>query len=201
MRGNTHCRHRSVREEVKRASSSGLLPLTERNEWGQFFGYVRVEWQADGREMRLLADFVYSDQNNFDWDAPTGAYVDGASIPQFLWSAVGSPFIGKYRLASVVHDIACCRKEQPWREVHRMFYYACRCAGVPGLRAKLMFAAVYAFGPKWPDNEREAFPDFTPRQFDALCEWIEEDDPPIEEIERRLFVTTRELDCFKDGSS
>jgi hypothetical protein len=183
---------------VRRAASSGLRPLTDRNEWGQFFGCVRVEWQADGREMRLLEDFVYRDQHDTDWDAPTGADVDGASIPQFLWASVGSPYTGKYRLASVVHDIACCRKERPWRDVHRMFYHACRCAHVPAMRAKLMFAAVYAFGPKWPEDEQRAFPSFTPRQFDALCEWIEATDPPIEAIEDRLFVTGRELDCFKE---
>ena len=30
-----------------------------------------------------------------------------------------------------------------------MFYEACRCGGVPEYKAKVLYAAVYHFGPKW----------------------------------------------------
>ena len=30
-----------------------------------------------------------------------------------------------------------------------MFYEACRCGGVPELQAKVLYAAVYHFGPSW----------------------------------------------------
>jgi hypothetical protein len=81
--------------------------------------------------------------------APAGAEVDGASIPAFLWSGVGSPFVGDYRRATVVHDVECERRQEPHRAVHRMFYEAMLCDGVEAHRAKTMYFAVRVFGPKW----------------------------------------------------
>lgn len=172
-------------------------PCGEKNEWGQFCGRVAVVWQSDGREMRLLEDFLYVDPDGVPWDAPANAYIDGASIPSFLWSAVGSPYTGQYRFASVVHDIACCREVGDWRNVHRMFYKACRCAGVPSIRAKVMYAAVYAFGPKW-GKDALTTRQFTPREFDELYQWIEANDPPIEAIEAWGMPGARKLICFKE---
>lgn len=171
----------------------------ELQSWGRFSGRVVVLWQDDGREMQLLEDFLYIDPQGMDWTAPANAFIDGASIPPSLWGMVGSPYVGKYRLASVVHDIACCRRERPWREVHRMFYYACRCAGVPAIRAKLMFAAMYAFGPKWGIDAQTAR-QFTVREFEALCEWIEAENPTIGAIEAWQRAIVRKLDCFKPGA-
>ena len=80
---------------------------------------------------------------------PAGSVVDGASIPQVFWSLVGGPFEGEYRNASVVHDVACDRKSEPWEAVHLMFYNACRCGGVGEKKAKLLYWAVYLGGPRW----------------------------------------------------
>lgn len=33
-----------------------------------------------------------------------GLIYDGASIPKLFWNLIGSPFTGKYRVASLVHD-------------------------------------------------------------------------------------------------
>jgi hypothetical protein len=83
------------------------------------------------------------------WEAPTGLIVDGASIPMPFWSIIGGPFEGLYREASIVHDAGCCAEMQPWRDVHHMFYNAMRCSGVDWGKAKTMFWAVWAFGPRW----------------------------------------------------
>jgi hypothetical protein len=99
--------------------------------------------------MRLLESFSYIDPYGIEWVAPAGAVVDSASIPKVLWSVVGSPFTGEYRTAAVVHDVACDERKQPWRAVHRMFYNASRCAGVDEVKAKVMYGALYAFGPQW----------------------------------------------------
>ena len=115
----------------------------------RFQGTVVAEWLPDGRRMRLTEPLTYFDERGLAWEAPKGAIVDGASIPQFAWSYIGGPFEGKYRLASVIHDVACDRKTRPWEAVHLAFYSAMVAAGVELSKAKLMFAAVYHFGPRW----------------------------------------------------
>jgi hypothetical protein len=83
------------------------------------------------------------------WIAPKGSIIDGASIPKPFWSVVGGPLDGAYRNASVLHDIACKDKKRPWEDVHLMFYQAMRCSDVPVAKAKMMYWAVYHFGPRW----------------------------------------------------
>src|SRR5262245_29807835 len=63
--------------------------------FGQFIGNVDTRWTTD-RDMELLSDFAYVDPSGRRWDAPKGSRIDGASIPQALWTIVGSPFTGAY---------------------------------------------------------------------------------------------------------
>src|SRR5690606_6494125 len=58
-------------------------------------------------------------------------------------------FEGPYRNASVIHDVACDQKQRPWRDVHRAFYTAMLAAQVDPIKAKIMYGAVYQFGPRW----------------------------------------------------
>lgn len=122
------------------------------NEWGSFEGEVVTTWNKDGRTMTLRAPFAYIAPNKRKWIAPEGRVVDGASIPQWAWSIVGGPLEGAYRDASVIHDIACVDKTQPWESVHMAFYTAMRARGVSEIKAKIMYAAVYHFGPRWPND-------------------------------------------------
>ncbi len=117
--------------------------------WGRFEGRVVAKWLDDGRDMRLVEPFAYVDAADAHWLAPADAVVNGASIPRAFWSVIGGPFAGRFRNASVVHDVACVVRTQGWREVHRMFYEACRCAHAPLLKSKIMYYAVYHFGPRW----------------------------------------------------
>jgi hypothetical protein len=131
-----------------------LIPFGARAvENGHPFGYFperpQLEWLDDGRKMQLLRAFVYIDQRSNSWIAPKDAVVDGASIPPVLWSFVGGPYEGRYRNASIVHDTECDAKSHKWQDVHRMFYYASRAGGVGLIKAWLMYAAVYEFGPRW----------------------------------------------------
>jgi len=116
---------------------------------GRFEGDVITKWNSDGRTMTLMADFTYIDSSGNSWTAKKGAIVDGASIPQWAWSIIGGPFEGNYRPASVIHDIACAEKKRAWRAVHLAFYEAMLTASVSEKTAKIMYAAVYHFGPKW----------------------------------------------------
>ena len=78
--------------------------------------------------------------------------INGASIPKTLWSVVGPPFVGDYRRASVVHDVACEERSAPHEEVHRMFYHAMRADGVSWRKANIMYQAVKRFRPTWSRN-------------------------------------------------
>lgn len=125
------------------AASSG-------QEYGHYEGTVQTEWLPDGRKMRLLAPLLFYDPKGKRWDAPKDWVIDGASIPQPAWSFSGGPFEGKYRNASVIHDVGCDRKVEPWEAVHEVFYYGMLASGVEPWRAKIMYGAVYHFGPRWP---------------------------------------------------
>jgi hypothetical protein len=180
--------------------------------FGKFLGNVVTVWHTPDREMRLLRKFGYRDPTSNLWLAPAGSIIDGASIPRLLWTLVGSPFTGDYRKASVVHDVACTERNRPWEAVHRMFYFACRCGGVGEVRAKIMFAAVFHFGPRWSasnavskETEDEystpavhqtstsrsaasqtillARPSLTEQDLAALTRYIEKNEPSVNDIE------------------
>src|SRR5690348_6841794 len=86
-----------------------------------FSGPIRAQWLHDGRNMKLLEPLTYVDPYCRSWVARAGSVVDGASIPKFAWSIIGGPFEGKYRDASVVHDVACMERSAPWEYVHLVF--------------------------------------------------------------------------------
>jgi hypothetical protein len=123
--------------------------------WGRFTGVVVARWHDDGRSMTLVEPFGYVDPRAVHWDAAAGAVVDGASIPPPFWSLIGGPFEGRFRNASVVHDVACVERSRDWRDVHRMFHDACRCGGVGAALANTMYYAVWHFGPRWRFEERQ----------------------------------------------
>jgi len=117
-----------------------------------FIGEVKTLWlkeEGPDRRMTLIESFAFVDPNGKRWDAPAGHVIDGASIPQFLWSLAGSPYIGDYRRASVLHDVACDAKTEPSKAVHRMFYDAMICDGVSEPQALEFYTAVRLFGPSW----------------------------------------------------
>jgi Protein of unknown function (DUF1353) len=117
--------------------------------YGKFVGTVKTEWIDTGSEMTLLEDFSYIGPDNAEWKCPKGSKIDGASIPQFLWTVIGSPYTGLYRKASVPHDIACQERKKSSDEVHLMFYNACLAAGCSETDAKVLYAGVLIGGPDW----------------------------------------------------
>ena len=118
----------------------------------RFEGEVRTQWlrhRGPDRRMKLLEDFVFVDDAGVRWEARAGSVVDGASIPEFLWGAVGTPYVGDYRRASVLHDVACDQKTRPDKDVHRMFYDAMVADGGSVELAKQMYTGLRLFGPRW----------------------------------------------------
>jgi len=97
----------------------------------------------------LLTSFRYKDPKGLTWSVPSGACVNGASIPKAFWSFIGGPLSGKYVEASIIHDYYCTVKSRPWQETHEAFYYAMRARGVSATKAATMYQAVQKFGPRW----------------------------------------------------
>lgn len=119
--------------------------------FGRFLDPLNVRLLDDGRRMELTQEFRYEDPEKNLWTAPKGIVVDGASIPQALWSVVGGPLSGRYRSATVIHDWYCESQQRDWRSTHKVFYFAMRAGGVSEVKARGMYAAVIAFGPRWGD--------------------------------------------------
>jgi hypothetical protein len=116
---------------------------------------------------------------------------------------MGGPFEGKYRNASVLHDVAYGEHKRPWQDCDRMFYYAMRCSGVGGTEAKTMYYALYKFGHHWKFPIKRGKPvkyegalvargeeipraiPANPAEINQARNWISNTDPSLEQIEQR----------------
>ena len=187
------------------SKSNWIGGAIQTHKWGYYSGYPETRWDPDGRSMTLLNELRYTDPEGILWIAPAGSKVDGASIPRSLWSLMGGPFEGKYRNASVLHDVAYEDKKRPWQDCDRMFYNAMRCSGVSALEAKTMYYSLVRFGHHWKfpikrakavkpselaeqAQPAEEYPRALPvnsQDIDAARSWIQGNDPSLQEIEQR----------------
>lgn len=119
---------------------------------GFYTGRVATEWLCDGRRMKLIEAFCFTDADGMPWPVPPETIVDGASIPRPLWSLIGGPFEGKYRASSVIHDYYCDVRTADWKAVHLVFYRGMLVSGVSWFTAKIMYTAVYYAGPRWNET-------------------------------------------------
>lgn len=134
--------------DAKTPAPAGLAEAAEG--FGKYEGLPpKVALLDEGRTVKLLKPLTYVAESGERWLVETGAIVDGASIPRVFWSLIGGPFEGKYRNASIIHDRFCDLRNRSWDATHRMFYAAMRCSEVGIFKAKVMFYAVYRFGPRW----------------------------------------------------
>lgn len=175
--------------------------LKQKNKWGHYSGYVEARWENDGRNMTLLSELRYTDPDGKVWIAPAGSVVDGASIPRSLWSLMGGPFEGKYRNASVLHDVSYDEKNRPWSECDRMFYNAMRCSGVSAVEAGTMYYALRKFGHHWKAPKAEpvkveseivarAEP-VNQSDINATRDWIRSSNPTPDQIDQRADAGSR----------
>ena len=177
---------------------------TQSHPWGYYSGEVVTRWNTDGRSMTLLRELRYTDPRGIAWVAPAGSVVDGASIPRTLWSFMGGPFEGKYRNASVLHDVSYDQKNRPPQECDRMFYNAMRCSGVGAVEAKTMYYALLRFVWHWKFGIKRAkpvkvgrkmvarataeFPSATAapaNEIEDVRAWIRQTEPSINQIEQQ----------------
>ncbi|MGA7458087.1 MAG: DUF1353 domain-containing protein [Methyloceanibacter sp.] len=118
--------------------------------FGKFIGKFVAEFseEDDGRKVTLMEPYGFIDPYGKEWNVPDGYKTDGASVPAALW-ALYPPFTGNYRSAAVIHDYYCDSEERSWQDTHKVFYFAMRAAHVDESTAKVMYSAVYMFGPRW----------------------------------------------------
>ena len=110
-------------------------------------------------------------------------------MPSALW-ALYPPFTGNYRSAAVIHDFYCDNKERSWQDTHMVFYFAMRAAHVDEKTAKIMYVAVYLFGPRWGPGtgpgQRSAPVKATPEQQEQLVKelqgLVEKDNPDLDSL-------------------
>jgi hypothetical protein len=143
----------------------------------------------DGRTMKVLQPFGYVDSKGLAWDVPAGLVTDGASVPRAFW-ALFPPWTGNYRKAAVIHDHYCTTKARTWQETHNVFYEAMLAEGMSEGLAKVLWAAVYNFGPSWgPGAKKRALPatEAEQRQFMSdLQKWVDAANPTREEIAKAI---------------
>ncbi len=174
--------------------------------FGQFEGDVITRWltdpAGDDRDMELIEPFAYVDPQGKRWEAAVGRTINGATIPGWLWSTIGSPYVGNYRRASVLHDVACEDQTEPSAAVHLMFYHAMRCGGVKLVEAIVMYQAVKTWGASWDvdaaaETSRTIPPPPNQADIDRLRSVVQEviaelgEDAAIEAIEARMSDNSR----------
>lgn len=120
---------------------------------------INVLWLNKGRKAKLLETLLFTDPDGNKWVASKGHIIDGASIPAPFQPLVGTPYGGKYVMASIIHDVACDEKKKPWQKVHQVFYQAMLASGVAPNKARLMYTAVYEGGPRWGKNAEKKLSD------------------------------------------
>lgn len=111
---------------------------------GYFLGRAQLDL-VGARGAILLCDFTFVDSFGVRWEAPTGAMLDGSSIPWLIQRWMGSPWVGLHRFASIPHDVYCASKERPSKKIHYMYYDACRAAGEQ--KAWTMYQGIRFGGP------------------------------------------------------
>jgi hypothetical protein len=181
----------AARAEKKLNKQVAKAKLARAAGWGYFGGEVDARWENDGRTMVLLNELRYTDPYGQVWIAPAGSKVDGASIPRAFWTIMGGPFEGKYRKASVLHDVAYEQQRVAPEEADLMFYNAMRASGVGATTAKTMYYVLLRHGRHW--KHRQALPasdarrptEINPGEVDEIQQWIRSSDPDLNQIQDR----------------
>lgn len=71
---------------------------------------------------------------------------DGASIPRYLWSVMGAPFVGKYRKSAIAHDALYATQITSRAFADLLFLTAMKHEGCSWFSRYTMYIAVRFFG-------------------------------------------------------
>ena len=114
-------------------------------------GYIcdkTIEWRYElalPYRRRLSKDFTfYIDGKKFL--IKRGYRTDGASIPSYAWSIIGSPFTGNYVIPALIHDMLYATNIYTREKSDKIFYDMMRKCGVGYVKANSIYYAVRMFG-------------------------------------------------------
>ncbi|HPM74168.1 MAG TPA: DUF1353 domain-containing protein [Saccharofermentans sp.] len=113
--------------------------------------------QIESREYRLEEDFLYCHRLSTTILIKEGFWFDGASIPVFAWSLVGSPFTGKYTVAALLHDGIFGAELFPRKQCDIIFKEAMEDWQTPWIQRTIMYHAVDKFSwQMWNRHTKES---------------------------------------------
>ena len=142
-------------------------------------------------EFELTKPYSYKDRRGKVWTVPAGTVVNGASIPQAVWSGIGGPWSGKYRNAAVLHDYMVEERIKSSDFVHRVFFEAMEDSGVGWTLRQTIYLAVKSFGPQWEDasgfiQPQIVRPEFDQKKFNELLKKVNKRKMTVDEIDSVL---------------
>lgn len=105
-----------------------------------------LEMLFDGVHWKLLEDMCWTDRAGRVWWARAGLITDLTSIPRYLWSLVGSPGTGLYRMAAILHDAAYSNTLVSKTDADFMLRECSIACGTPVWLADLIFEGVHVGG-------------------------------------------------------
>lgn len=158
-----------------------------------------VEEIGHDHMLRLLEDFAFRDERGREWRAPSGALLQGWTLPAEMLRLSRLPLESEFRKSAVLHDHFSQAKAGRWQDVHRMLYSASQTEGLAPTAAKMLYLAVYASGWRWEPRGSSCYgschaaaamlawrPDATAAELAPLADWVQRSDPSLEQIDRRV---------------
>jgi len=124
---------------------------------GRFIGEAITRWITDREDndlMILMEDFSYQRKDGKIYTARQGMIFDGATIPRWVWTLVGSPYTGPQRKPAIIHDQICLDGHAgiapcDSATAAAIFREGIRDEGGSWLLAWIMWFSVKTFGPKF----------------------------------------------------
>lgn len=111
----------------------------------RFPNKLRGEFLGKG-EWKLTKPFVYNSKRFGKIVVPEGFVINGASIPRFLWSIIGSPWSGRYAKGSGIHDWVYYDQTFTRKECDEIFLEIMVLDKVPAWKRFVIFRALRIFG-------------------------------------------------------
>lgn len=112
----------------------------------RFPNKFRGEKTPGKNEWTLTRPFTYISKKFGKIVVPIGFVTDGASIPKFLWSIVGSPWSGGYADGAVIHDWIYHKNLFKRKECDQIFNEANKFLKVPAWKRFVIYQALRIFG-------------------------------------------------------
>ena len=182
------------------SSASADTPVGNR-----FVGSGQIEQVKDDpfvAHFRLLDELRYEESDGQVWVTPSNAILDGRSVPLLFNKLIGNPFELDFPKTAITYDYAVKSKFHSWKSAQRMFYDGALTEGVDPVKAKIMYTLLSASGSRWAQHtadgcfsrchnrfrELEWRPTVNEQQLVSLLDWVRQENPSLDQIDRKANV-------------